>query len=132
MASPSALISSALRTYDQALRTLEEALAEGSMLKMKDAASLAWEAVVDAVDALILKLAGSLPRSHFERRRLLMRLTEGDPELAEKGLYDRFVARSRLFRGELLHEDVLDTELFRLEVLKAGELLRIVEGKLRG
>lgn len=130
MTSPSSLMSYALQVYGQALRSLEEGLAEGSMLKMKDAASMAWEAVVAAVDALILKREGALPRSHFERRRLLAKITESDPELKERGLYDRFVARGRLFRGELLHEDVLDLELFKHEVLKAGELLRLVEERL--
>lgn len=130
METPHSLLSSASQMYRQALKVLEEGLAENSMLKMKDAATRAWEAVIAAADALILKVRGQLPRSHFERRRLLMSLDEGDPELARRGLYDRFMARSRLFKGELLHEDVLDVGLFRFEVLKAGEFLELVKERL--
>jgi len=127
---PDGLFSSASQMYSQALKVLEEGLAENSMLKMKDAATRAWEAVITAADALILKAMGQLPRSHYERRRLLMSLDGGDPELARRGLYDRFMARSRLFKGELLHEDVLDAGLLRFEVLKAGEFLELIKEKL--
>ena len=73
-------------------------------MKMRDAATRAWEAAVSVADALVLKSTGRLPKSHFVRRRLLMSIDAGDPRLARRGLYERFVARSRLFKGELLHE----------------------------
>jgi len=129
--SPSSLLSHALSLYQVSLRLLEEGVGENSMLKMRDAASLAWEAVVEAVDALILKSMGRLPRSHFERRRALRSVEVEVPKLAARGLYERFMARSRLFRGELLHEDVLDMDLLRFEVLKAGELLDLVKEGLQ-
>jgi len=129
--SPSSLLSRALSLYQESLRLLEEGVGENSMLKMRDAASLAWEAVVEAVDALILKSMGRLPRSHLERRRALRSVEVEAPELAARGLYERFMARSRLFRGELLHEDVLDMDLLRFEVLKAGELLDLVKEGLQ-
>lgn len=131
LSSPGDLLSHALSLYRESLRLLEEGVVENSMLKMRDAASLAWEAVVEAVDALILSSMGRLPRSHFERRRALRSVEEGAPELAARGLYERFMARSRLFRGELLHEDVLDVDLLRFEVLKAGELLDLVKERLQ-
>lgn len=59
-----------------------------------------------------------------------MTVESSDPELARRGLYDRFMARTRLFRGELLHEDVIDYGLIRYEVEKAGELLDIVREHL--
>jgi len=124
------LISSASQLYKEALKCLEEGVAENSMIKMRDAASRAWEAVIQAADALILKLYSQLPRSHYDRRRLLMSLEGNDPELAKRGLYERFIARSRLFKGELLHEDILDSGLIQFEVKKAGEFLDLVKERL--
>ncbi|RLF15698.1 MAG: hypothetical protein DRJ97_03195 [Thermoprotei archaeon] len=128
--SSESLLSSALSLYREALRCLEEGVRENSMIKMKDAATRAWEAVTQAVDALIFKRSSQLPRSHYERRRLLMYIESEDPELSRRGLYERFVARSRLFKGEMLHEDIIDTGLIRYEVEKAGELLELVKEKL--
>lgn len=65
LSSPDGLMSSAMSLYREALRFLEEGVRENSLIKVKDAATRAWEAVTQAIDALILKRTSQLPKSHM-------------------------------------------------------------------
>ena len=51
-----------------------EAVAKGDRILMRDAAEKAWNAVVQATNALILALAGKVPMSLYERRAMLREL----------------------------------------------------------
>ncbi|MGB9704351.1 MAG: hypothetical protein ACPL3C_02790 [Pyrobaculum sp.] len=51
-----------------------EAVAKGDRILMRDAAEKAWDAVVQATNALILALAGKVPMSLYERRAMLREL----------------------------------------------------------
>lgn len=103
-------ISELLKSADEfiklAFREFEEGVAEESSAKLRDSAEKAWNAVVQAADALILKKEGYVPKSHYERRIALRNLEKSDARFREIGIYDRYGARSRLLHGEVFYEGV--------------------------
>lgn len=113
--------------YNEAIKELEEGIKEGNTIKLCDAAEKAWNAVVQATNALILKRIGFLPKSHYERRRALKEIEDKDKELAKLGIYDRYAARSRLLHGEVFYKGILDHDLLRLEIKKALEFIEIIK-----
>jgi len=125
------LLKEAKLFYGEAVDELEKAINEGSRVKMRDAAEKAWNAVVQAANALALTVEGEVPRSHYERRISLKNIEAKIPSALEKGVYDRYAARSRLLHGEIFYEGVFDPDLLRVEVEKAGDFIKIVENIIK-
>lgn len=120
------LLREAEEFLSEAVRELEEGLREGSQVKVRDACEKAWNAVVQAVNALVYYYTGRVPRSHWERRTMLRDLERRYPELSEVGVYDRYMARYRL-HGEVFYEGLLlDPETLRHEFDKVREYLNLV------
>lgn len=101
----SELLKSADEFIELAFREFEEGIAKKSNVKLRDSAEKAWSAVVQAVNALILKKEGHIPRSHYERRIALRNLEKSNEHLKELGIHDRYGARSRLLHGEVFYEE---------------------------
>ncbi len=80
-----ALLSSARELYERALREFEEAVARNDVIGIRDSAEKAWNAVVQAINALIIYYTGVTPMSHFERRRELRELERSVREVGELG-----------------------------------------------
>jgi hypothetical protein len=85
---------------DDSVKFIEEALKEfkvgvenNDAIRIRDVAEKAWNAVVQATNALILYYLGKTPSSHWERRRLLRELERVKPEVESLGLRDRYSAR---------------------------------------
>lgn len=127
MSSVDELLKSADEFIDLAFRGFEKAVVEKSNIKLRDSAEKAWNAVVQAANALILEKEGYTPRSHYERRLALRNLEKSDERLRELGIYDRYGARSRLLHGEVFYEGVYDIDLLKLEIEKAKEFVEIVK-----
>ena len=75
----------------------------GDPVRVRDAAEKAWNAVVQATDALIYAFTGSRPMSHYERRvalRDIERRFEGGEEAGAEGQVHGEVHGSP--RGDLL------------------------------
>jgi len=125
-ASVEELIKSSDEFLRAAFEEFERGLKEGSTLRLRDAAEKAWNAVVQAVNALVLKHEGYVPRTHYERRSALKELERKNPRFRELGFYDRYAARSRLLHGEVFYEGVLDPELLRHEPEKAKEYVELI------
>jgi hypothetical protein len=81
-------LSSARELYERALREFEEAVARNDVIGIRDAEK-AWNAVVQAINALIVYYTGVTPMSHFERRRKLREFERSVREVGELGLADR-------------------------------------------
>jgi len=120
------LIKAAREFAGLALKEFEEGVKEGSAVKLRDSAEKAWNGVVQAVNALVLRYEGFTPRSHYERRLALKRLEDSSPRFKDYGLYDRYAARSRLLHGEVFYEGVVDPELLKVELEKAKELVEYI------
>ncbi|MEM1510506.1 MAG: hypothetical protein QW096_11640 [Thermofilaceae archaeon] len=76
-----ALIKMAEDFYDRARREFSGAVAKVDVLAIRDSAEKAWNAVVEAVNALVLKHMERIPSSHFERRKMLRGSKERISEL---------------------------------------------------
>jgi len=125
------LIKDAQDFIDLAFMEFEKGIEEKSSAKLRDSAEKAWNAVVQAVNALIFKYEGFLPKSHYERRLALKELEKKIPKLKDFGIYDRYAARSRLLHGEVFYEGILDVELLKLELEKAKELVEYISKELK-
>jgi HEPN domain-containing protein len=120
------LLTMARELYERAVREFEEAVAENDVLGIRDSAEKAWNAVVQAVNALILHYAGVVPRSHFERR-MLRELERSVKEVGELGLSDRYMARFKVLHGETFYEGLIDVEQLRDEMVKVKRIIEDVE-----
>jgi len=122
-----ALLSSARELYERALREFEEAIARNDVIGIRDSAEKAWNAVVQAINALIIYYTGVTPMSHFERRRKLRELERSVREVGELGLTDRYMARFGVLHGETFYEGVIDVEQLRDEMVRVGRIIGDVE-----
>lgn len=122
-----ALLSSARELYERALREFEEAIARNDVIGIRDSAEKAWNAVVQAINALIIYYTGVTPMSHFERRRKLRELEKSVREVGELGLADRYMARFGVLHGETFYEGVIDVEQLRDEMVRVGRIIGDVE-----
>ena len=122
-----ALLASARELYERALREFEEAVARNDVIGIRDSAEKAWNAVVQAINALIIYYTGVTPMSHFERRRKLRELERSVREVRELGLADRYVARFKVLHGETFYEGVIDVEQLRDEMVRVGRIIGDVE-----
>ena len=117
----------------EARRELERGVKEGDVLRLRDAAEKAWNAVVQASNALILRYSGKVPSSHWERRRLLRELETSREEIASLGLRDRYSARERNLHELAFYEGIVEVEDLEFEVEKAAryveDVRRLVEGE---
>jgi len=123
---------------DDSIRFVEEALKEfkvgvenNDAIRIRDAAGKAWNAVVQATNALILYYLGKTPSSHWERRRLLRELERVKPEVESLSLRDRYSARERNLHELVFYEGVVDVNDVEFELEKAKRYIEDVR-KLLG
>jgi hypothetical protein len=123
---------------DDSMKFVEEALKEfkvgvenNDAIRIRDAAENAWNAVVQATNALILHYLGKTPSSHWERRRLPRELERVKPEVESSGLRDRYSARERNLHELVFYEGVIDVNDVEFELEKAKKYVEDVR-KLLG
>ena len=123
---------------DDSIRFVEEALKEfkvgvenSDAIRIRDAAEKAWNAVVQATNALILYYLGKTPSSRWERRCLLRELERVKPEVESLGLRDRYSARERNLHELVFYEGVVDVNDVEFELEKAKRYIEDVR-KLLG
>jgi len=121
----------ALRFYEESVKEFEEGVRENNPYKFRDSAEKAWNAVVQATNALLLKLSGKLPSSYWERRRMLRELERKLPEIERLMLRDRYGARERHLHEMVFYEGVIDVEDVKYELEKVKAYLSDV-GKVLG
>ncbi len=102
----------------------EEAVARSDIVRIRDSAEKAWNAVVHSTNCLLLALTGKLPMSHYERRVMLREVEKTNPRAKELGLRDRYMARFRVLHGEVFYEGVVDVEEIKLELERVDEFIK--------
>jgi len=122
-----ALLLSARELYERALRDFEEAIVKNDVIGIRDSAEKAWNAVVQAINALLIHYTGVMPRSHFERRKMLRELERSVREVGELGFSDRYMARFKILHGETFYEGVIDIEQIKDEMVKVKKIIEDVE-----
>ncbi len=109
--------------YRRAREGFSSAVSGGDAVGIGDSAEKAWNAVVQAINALLLSRHGKIPASHFERRKMLRDLEKADEDIRRLGLLDRYMARYRVLHGEAFYEGILDIEQLSLEMDRVRELI---------
>jgi len=109
----------AFNFINEAFEEFRRGVREGDYSRIRDAAEKAWNAVVQASNALILKLAGKVPSSHWERRRFLRELERRYEEIARLGFRDRYSARERNLHEMVFYEGIIEIEDVEVELEKA-------------
>jgi len=117
--------------YRRACEEFKSSQAKRDMLGIRDSAEKAWNAVVQAVNALILKYAGEMPSSHFERRRILREIEARDSKVSGLGLLDRYMARYKVLHGETFYEGIIDLEQLKTEMERVRRLMEDVKSLTR-
>ncbi|MEM3955752.1 MAG: PaREP1 family protein [Candidatus Bathyarchaeia archaeon] len=121
----------ACRFYEEALKEFEEGIRENNAYKIRDSAEKAWNAIIQATNALILKLTEKLPSSHWERRRMLRELEAKLPEIGRLMLRDRYGARERHLHEMVFYEGNIDVEDIKYELERVKAYLNDVSKILR-
>jgi len=121
------LIKMAEDFYDRARREFSGAVAKVDVLAVRDSAEKAWNAVVQAVNALVLKYMEVIPSSHFERRKMLREIEGKDKRVEGLGILDRYMARYKVLHGETFYEGIIDIEQLKTEMEKVKKLIEDIK-----
>lgn len=113
----------ACRFHEESIREFEEGVKENNPYKIRDSAEKAWNAVIQATNALILKFFGKLPSSYWERRKMLRELETRFPEIGKLMFRDRYGARERHLHETVFYEGSIDVEDVRYELEKVRAYL---------
>jgi hypothetical protein len=124
-------IDDSVKFIEEALKEFKVGVENNDAIRIRDAAEKAWNAVVNATNALILYYLGKTPSSHWERRRLLRELERVRPEVESLGLGDRYSARERNLHELVFYEGVVDVNDVEFELEKAKKYVEDVR-KLLG
>jgi uncharacterized protein (UPF0332 family) len=118
-----------VKFIEEALKELKVGVENNDAIRIRDATEKAWNAVVQATNALILCYLGKTPSSHREGKRLLRELERVKPEVESLGLRDRYSAREGSLHELVFYKGVVDVNDVEFELEKA---IRYVEdvGKL--
>jgi len=112
-------IDDAMKFVEEALREFRDGVANNDIVRVRDATEKAWNAVIQATNALILHYLGKTPSSHWERRRLLRELEREKPEVESLGFRDRYSARERNLHEMVFYEGLVDINDVEFELEKA-------------
>lgn len=121
----------ACKFYEESVREFEEGVKENNSYKIRDSAEKAWNAVIQATNALILKFSGKLPSSHWERRKMLRELEIRLPEMGELMLRDRYGAREKHLHETVFYEGNIDIEDIKYELEKVRAYLNDIGNVLK-
>ncbi len=111
----------------EAIKEFESGIGENNHYKIRDSVEKAWNAVIQASNALILKFMNKIPSSHWERRRLLRELERKYPELENYGFRDRYLARERNLHEIVFYEGIIDIEDIKVEFEKVKKYIKDIE-----
>jgi len=106
---------------------IKEGLEDKDALRIRDGAEKLWNAVVSAANALVLSYTDIVPASHWERRKLLDKLEEEDPEVEKLGLRDRYGARERYLYEMTFYDGIIDPDMLRREMEKVKKFIEDVQ-----
>jgi len=122
-------ISEARKFAEASFEEFEKGEGAQSDILIRDAAEKAWNAVLQATNALLL--GKGFPeekiRSHRDRRLALDSLEAKDPQVKDKGLSDRFGAREHRLHERCFYEGEYVTEKVKEDLWKAKEYVEDIE-----
>ncbi len=126
-------VSEAKKFLEAALAEFEREEKEKSDVTIRDAAEEAWNAVLQATNALLIGRGFPEERikSHRDRRLALNSLELKDPRIRAMGFRDRFGAREHYLHEMCFYEGEYLIEGIRDDILKVKRYIDDVEEALR-
>ncbi len=104
-------IEEAKEFYEEAVEEFGKGYKENVKSRMRDACEKGWGAVVQATNALFVKMGiRGLPKSHRDRRNLLRELSKRHKNLKDLYLVDRFMARDDALHMRAFYDGDIDPE----------------------
>ncbi|MEM1936531.1 MAG: PaREP1 family protein [Sulfolobales archaeon] len=94
------------------------------VLAVGDSAEKTWNAVAQAVNALVHKYMDRIPSSHFERRKMFREIKGKDKRVEELGILNRYITKYKVLHGETFYEGVVDIEQLKTEMEKVRKLIK--------
>jgi len=122
-----AFIGEAERFHDAAVKEFKRAVEEKDTVLLRDACEKAWNAVIQATNALFLKKNVPLAKSHWERRKRLEELEEKEPIIEKLGLLDRFSARDHHLHEQGFYEGILSLSTIKIELKKVRKYIEDIK-----
>jgi len=126
-------VSEAMKFLEAALIEFERWKEKKSDVIIRDSAEKAWNAILQATNALLI--ARGFPEekleSHRDRRLALNSLELKDPQIRAKGFRDRFGAREHYLREMCFHEGEYLPEGVRDDITKVRSYIDDVEEALK-
>ncbi|NAZ13388.1 MAG: hypothetical protein GU359_04455, partial [Desulfurococcales archaeon] len=111
----------------KSVEEFEEGLKTNDQYKICDAAEKMWNAVINAINALILHKLDIVPTSHWERRKLLEKLENEDPRIEELRIRDRYGARERYLHEMTFYDGIIDIDMLKREISKVEKYIADIE-----
>jgi hypothetical protein len=115
----------------KSVEEFEEGLKTNDQYKICDAAEKMWNAVINAINALILHKLDIVPTSHWERRKLLEKLEDEDPRIEELRIRDRYGARERYLHEMTFYDGIIDIDMLKREISKVEKYIADIERLLK-
>lgn len=125
------LIKEAEEFATAAEKEFNEAIKESDEIQIRDSAEKAWNAIVQATNALIIAFTGKTPMSHYERRVMLRELEKTNIEVKKLGFRDRYMARYKILHGETFYEGIIDIEELKVEFERVHSYIEDIKKLLK-
>jgi len=126
-------VSESKKFIDAALTEFERGEKEKTDVLIRDAAEKAWNAVLQATNALLI--AKGFPeegiKTHRDRRLALDGLESKDLDVRDRGFRDRFGAREHHLHERCFYDGEYLPEKVREDILKAKEYVDDIESLLK-
>jgi len=113
--------------FKRGTKELKEGIEAKDHYKIRDGAEKLWNATINATNALILYYLDIVPASHWERRKLLEKLEDIEPEVEKLGFRDRYGARDRYLYQMTFYEGIIDPEMLKREIKKVEKYIEEVK-----
>jgi len=101
---------------------------------IRDAAEKAWNAIVQATNYLFTQAGYPVPKSHFERRKVLIELEDKDEIYKQKAFRDRHMAREQSLHEYCFYEGIYSLRQLKEELQKVKQYIEDTKdlGKCKG
>ncbi|MFQ6071878.1 MAG: PaREP1 family protein [Methanosarcinales archaeon] len=120
-------IDEAKKFYEEAVIELERGKKENNTILIRDAGEKAWNAVLQATNALIESRGMSIPTSHHERRKKILEIARIEHKIREKGIRDRYMAREQSLHEDCFYDGIFTLSLLEEDIQKVKKYIEDIE-----
>lgn len=122
----------AKKFYEESVKEFERGKKEENMILIRDAGEKAWNAVLQATNALIENKGMNIPTSHHERRKTLLELAKIEKRIREKGIRDRYMAREQRLHEDCFYDGIFTISSLEEDIQKVKKYIEDIKGLCNG